>query len=261
MTTAYSGERPLERALAHYHRLLGELLTALVEDGDAGEAEIVWLDDLQRHVIRGEGQNEYARAVYLLKDLGRHEEAFTALAGVQREVERLCAELGEGGDPLVTPDLRVGLRHVRLQKVDTFVGTTMTGAAARGGLAQARNRLARDLAAEKAAGMSGRLELLAEAERALEALRDVENVRVRWPYTRYHAVLHPLDEELPSERVYVTKPGLVAVGPGVTLSWADAPRRRRSDRVTLAPLAEYQGRLYFDLLEWEAAREAARSGG
>ena len=59
--------------------------------------------------------------------------------------------------------------------------------------------------------------------------------------------------------MYLTKPGLIAVGPGITLSRADAPRRRRRDRVTLVPLAEYQGRLYFDLEEWEAARDAARA--
>lgn len=260
MSGAYAGERPIGRAVAHYHRLLSELLPALVEDAEAGEAQIVWLDEVQRHVIRDDAPNEYARAAYLLKDLGRHEHAFQELERVQREVQRLAAEQGDNADLLVTPEVRTGIKHVRLQKVDTFVSTTMTGAAARGGVAQVRNRLARDLSAEHAAGMSGSAELLAEAERALEALKDVENVRARWPYTRYHAVLHPLDESLESERVYVTKPGLIAVGPGVSLSWADAPRRRRSDRVTLAPLAEFQGRLYYDLEEWEAARDAAREG-
>jgi len=260
MSVPASASRPLERALAHFHRLLGELLTHLVEDGHNGEAEIVWLDERKEHRIREDEPNEYARAVYLLKDLGRYERVIQEMAQVESEVQELYAQLGVDKSPLVTPDVRLGLAHVRVQKVDTFVSSTMTGASARGSLAQTRNALAKDLAFERGAGLSGAAEALAEAESALAALKDVENVRVRWPMTRYHAVLHPLDPDAPGERVYVTKAGLIAVGPGVTLSRADAPRRRRRDRVTIAPLAEYQGRLYFDLKEWEAAREKAREG-
>src|SRR5690606_25767343 len=241
-------------------RLLGVILTHLVEDGESGEAQIHWLDEQREHRIHQGAPNEYARAIYLLKDLGRHEKALEELRAVQRETERLHAQLGEKGSPLVTPDVRVGRQHVRLQQVDTYVASTSTGAAGRGSLAQARDRLVRDLELERQAGLSGAEKALAEAERALEALRGVESVRLRWPATRYHALLHPLDESQESERVYVTKPGLIAVGPGISLSWADAPRRRRRDRVTLAPLAEFQGRLYYDLEEWEAARDAAREG-
>src|SRR5690606_32074507 len=129
MSDAYAGERPIGRAVAHYHRLLSELLPALVEDAEAGEAQIVWLDEVQRHVIRDDAPNEYARAAYLLKDLGRHEHAFQELERVQREVQRLAAEQGDNADLLVTPEVRTGIKHVRLQKVDTFVSTTMTGAA------------------------------------------------------------------------------------------------------------------------------------
>lgn len=258
MTVPNAAGRPLERALAHYHRLLAELLTHLVEDGESGEAQVTWLDDRKEHLIHEDKANEYARAVYLLKDLGRHERVIQEMAVVEAEIAGLYEKLGEEKSPLVTPDVRLGLSHVRVQKVETFVSTSMTGAAARGGLTQTRNNLAKDLAFEQRAGVTGAAELLAELERALGALAEVENVRVRWPMTRYHAVLHPLDADAPSERVYVTKPGLIAVGPGITLSRADAPRRRRRDRVTIAPLAEYQGRLYFDLEEWEAARAAAR---
>lgn len=254
-----SPARPLERALAHYHRLLGLVVTQLVEDGESGEAQVTWLDEQERHIIRDDAPNEYARAIYLLKDLGRHAKALAELEQVQREIEDHLARAGERSSALVTPEVRVHLRHVRLQKVDTFVSTTNTGAAARGTLSQARDRLLKDLELERSAGMTGATQALAEAERALAALAGAENVRVRWPYSRYHAVLHPLDEEAESERVYITKPGLIAVGPGITLSRADAPRKRRSDRVTIKPLAEYQGRLYYDLEEWEAARDAPRA--
>lgn len=259
MSSSAASSRPLERALAHYHRLLGELLKHLVEDGQAGEAEVVWLDERKEHLIRENEPNDYARAVYLLKDLGRHERVIGEMAQVEAEIAAQYAQLGEEKSPLVTPDVRLGLSHVRVQKVDTFVSSSMTGASARGGLTQARNQLGKDVVFERSAGLTGAEEALVEVERALAALRDVENVRVRWPMTRYHAVLHPLDPDAPGERVYVTKPGLIAVGPGVTVSRADAPRRRRRDRVTIAPLAEYQGRLYFDLEEWEAARNEARA--
>lgn len=250
--------RPVEQAMAHYHRLLGELLTALVEDAEVGEARVVWLDGEERHVIRKVGQNEYARAVYLLEDLGRYREALYGLARVQDEVERLSALTGGRGEALVTPVVRTGVRHVRLNRDLQHVGQTLTGAAARGWLAQARDRLLRDLEAERAYGLNPATEALAEVERALEALRDVEAVRVRWRYPRWRANLYPLDIDGDTERVYVTKPGLIAAGPGIGLTRPTGPRKPRSDRVTLPPLAEVQGRQYYDLQEFIAARDEAR---
>ena len=247
----YEGDNPVERAFAHYHRLLAELLTTLVETED-----VTWLED-GPHQIHEDGKNEYAKAIYRLKDLTPYQPDLAEITRVREE----ATKLGANPRALIEPVARVGINHVRIQAHRSFVGRWASGATIRGQIATQRNKLA-ELLAKIRSYTGGKLDEreseltqeLVDSEAALEALRDVDEVRMRWPQHRHYALLYDRDGE--NERVYVPKPGVIAAGEILTVTFTDEHRRPRSDRVTLEPLARWNGREIFDADTWRKATSA-----
>ena len=106
----------LGRIYAHFHRVLGPLLVEL-----AASAETVWLGEPREHVLTGEGEdNRYARAIYLVSDLGPYRERLGELEHVQAAGLELL-----GGDErpkgLLPPRYVEKVRHVRISQHPNFV--------------------------------------------------------------------------------------------------------------------------------------------
>ena len=115
----------LERIYAHFHRVLGPLLVELSELPGT-----VWLEEVQRHVLTGEGEeNRYARAIYLVSNLEPYRERFSELGRVQATGLELLG--GESPKGLLPPRTVEGVRHVRISQHPNFVTKVLSQKGAR----------------------------------------------------------------------------------------------------------------------------------
>jgi len=111
--------RPLPRLYAHYHRLLIDLLEALVDD-----ARVVWLTGEEGHIRRPDGQpNTYRKALYVLEDLSPYRERLEALEAVQAEGHRTMGAKRPG---LLLPGTQTGVRHVVVSRSEAWSSHALT---------------------------------------------------------------------------------------------------------------------------------------
>ena len=259
-----SERRPLPRLYAHYHRLLIELLEALVEG-----ARVVWLTGEEGHVRRPDGEpNTYRKALYVLEDLGPYRERLAALEAVQKEGHETMGSKRPG---LLLPGTQTDVRHVVLSRSeswashalakDTVVGKLEAFLAKTRGNLRAFERYAssHDPRREKVEAE------IKELEAGLERLRAWDETVLR---ERARSDKHTARVLLPNpvtgeetQLLYVRDVGLIVAGPGLTTrpNAVETPtlRKRRKDRMKgkLEPLACFGAFEVFSEGAWGAAKE------
>ena len=112
--TAKNLAKTIERAYAHFHRLLGALLTDLAEEPD-----VVWIDE-EGHDIRPDGEsNRYRKALYPLPYPEGYLTRLEELAKVQADILDLQGRT-EPTRALLTPLLIHGVTHARLRRHTSY---------------------------------------------------------------------------------------------------------------------------------------------
>ena len=257
--------RPLPRLYAHYHRLLIDLLEALVE-----EARVVWLAEEEGHVRRPDGEpNTYRKALYVLEDLSPYQERLEALAAVQQEGHQTMGGKRPG---LLLPGTQTGVRHVVVSrseswashalpkevvvaKLEAFLARTKGNLRAFERYASSYDPRREKVEAEIKAYEEGleRLKAWDEAVLRERARSDKTTARVLVP-----------DPETGGEQtrlLYVKDVGLILAGPGLTArpNAIETPtkRKRRTDRMKgrLEPLVRFGMFEVFSERAWGAAKE------
>jgi len=242
----------VDRTYAHFHRVLGGLLTEL-----SALPGVLWLSD-KEHVLRGEGEhNSYARAVYRVSSLGPYHERLAELTGVQQQG---VAEFGLGRVPreLLLPQVVENVTHVRLSEIPVYRTTPVGKEKVLAKIDTALATTKKNLAEFQRYGSQddGVKRLGAEVE-AIEAVRETvvqaqeETYRVRVKQVRYRPYVYLLGEK--PVQVDSRTHGLILVGQDIGVSYPSAVRQTRSDQRTLEPLFAFgKTRIYFEQ-DWQEA--------
>ncbi len=250
---------PVERAYAHFHRKLAELLQEL-----AAEADPYWLAEAG-HDIRGDHQaNTYRPAIYRLRDPEQFRADFEELGSVQAHVLALTGRTKPGKNLL--PPLRAqDVRHIRIGRHTGQTGRTITveQAIARIGQLEEIHRASLREFERYATPVDARRKQVASElktlERASGRLRrsNVTHVRETYRQSVVRPYVYFLDGT--SLQLHMRDAGLLATGPEVTIEEGSGIRRRRSDRISLEPLVRAGSFEFHDLSVWEAARERGKA--
>lgn len=244
----------IDRAYAHFHRVLAELLTELVERGQP-----LWLEDAG-HDLRPDHQaNTYNPAIYRVDALAPYRGRLDELDTVQKEILALTGRSRPGRN-LLPPLAIEGVQHVRISRHDGQTGRTIT-----------REQALARLEQLEAAQLGNLVEFERYAshhdERRKQVERDVRNlqkarerlassaateIRETYRQTVIRPYVYYADGH--SEQLHMRGTGLLAAGPRVTIDQRAGPRRVRSDKVTAKPLAVAGAISFYDLKEWEAAK-------
>jgi hypothetical protein len=228
--------KTIERSYAHFHRLLGSLLTDLSQ-----EAGVVWIDE-EGHTITPEGENNrYRKALYPLPYPEHYLQRIEELETLQAEILELQAR-EEPTRALLTPLVLHGVNHARLRRHTSYFSREVS----RDNLLE---RYRQHLETSKQAlrsfehyastddpkreALEEEITALAEGLNRIEATDEAslrERIRrqtvIPYVYLQDGRVLRP----------YPRNAGLILIGPNVTISWNDSYRRERSDKVKLEPL-------------------------
>ena len=245
----------VDRTYAHFHRVLGELLTEL-----SALPGVLWLSDKQQHVLRGEGErNTYARAVYRVSSLEPYRERLAELTGVQQQG---VAELGLGRVPreLLLPQVVENVTHVRLSEIPVYRTTPVAKEKVLAKIDTALTTTKKNLAEFQRYGTrdDGVKRLGAEVE-AIETVRKTvvqaqeDLYRLRVKQVRYRPYVYLLGEK--PQQVDSRTHGLILVGPDIGVSYPNTVRQTRSDQRTLKPLFEFgKTRIYYERVWQEAGK-------
>ena len=257
--------RPLPRLYAHYHRLLIELLEALVD-----EARVVWLTGEEGHVRRPDGEpNTYRKALYVLEDLSPYRERLAELAAVQKEGHETMGVKRPG---LLLPGLQTEVRHVVVSRSESWASHALAKDTVVGKLeaflAKTRGNLrAFETYASSHDPKREKVEAeIKELEQGLERLKawDEAVLRERARSDKYTARVllpDPVTGEEMTQLLYVRDVGLIVAGPGLTTrpNAIETPtlRKRRKDRMKgkLEPLVRFGAFEVFSEHKWQAAKE------
>ena len=260
-----SEPRPLLRLYAHYHRLLIDLLEALVD-----EARVVWLTGEEGHVRRPDGEpNTYHKALYVLEDLSPYQEHLGELAAVQKEGHKTMGGKRPG---LLLPGTQTEVRHVVVSRSESWASHALAKDTVVGKLeaflAKTKGNLrAFELYASSHDPKREKVEEeIKELEAGLERLKawdeDVLRERARSDKHTARVLLpDPVTGEEMTQLLYVRDVGLIVAGPGLTtrLNAVETPtrRKRRKDRMKgkLEPLVRFGMFEVFSEQAWQAAKE------
>ncbi len=260
-----SERRPLPRLYAHYHRLLIDLLEALVD-----EARVVWLTGEEGHIRRPDGEpNTYHKALYVLEDVSPYRECLAALEAVQKEGHETMGVKRPG---LLLPGLQTDVRHVVLSRSeswashalakDTVVGKLEAFLAKTKGNLRAFETYAstvdprRERVEQEIKALEEGLERLTAWDEAMlreRARSDKHTARVLLP--------DPVTGGEITQLLYVRDVGLIVAGPGLTTrpNAIETPtlRKRRKDRMKgkLEPLVTFGMFEVFSEGAWQRAKE------
>ena len=246
-------ESRVDQTYAHFHRVLGELLTEL-----AALPGTLWLADQEQHVLRGEGErNTYARALYRVASLEPYRERLAELSGVQQQG---VVALGLSKPPreLLLPQVIEQVTHVRLSETSVYRTTPVSKDKAVAKIDTALTTTRKNLSEFQHYGTQDDGVKRLEAEvKAIEAVRETvlhaeeETYRVRVKQVRYRPYVYLLNEK--PLQVDSRTHGLILVGPDIDVSYPNEVRRTRSDQRILEPLFEYgKTRIYFERV-WQEA--------
>ena len=259
-----SERRPLPRLYAHYHRLLIDLLEALVN-----EARVVWLTGEEGHIRRPDGEpNTYRKALYVLEDLGPYQERLTALEAVQAEGYRTMGVKRPG---LLLPGTQTGVRYVVVSRSEAWASHALTKEVVLGKLEAFLAKTKGNLRAFEtyASTVDPRREKvekeIKELEAGLERLKAWDEAVLR---ERARSDKHTARVLLPNpvtgeetRLLYVRDVGLIVAGSGLTTrpNAIETPtlRKRRKDRMKgkLEPLVRFGMFEVFSERAWGAAKE------
>ncbi len=243
----------VDRTYAHFHRVLGGLLTEL-----SALPGVLWLSDKEQHVLRGEGErNSYARAIYRISDLEPYRERLTELMGVQQQG---VVEFGLGRVPreLLLPQVIENVTHVRLSETPVYRTTPVAKEKVLAKIDTALTTTKKNLAEFQRYGAQDDGVRRLEAEvKAIETVRETvvqaqeETYRLRVKQVRYRPYVYLLGEK--PLQVDSRTHGLILVGQDIGVSRPNAVRQTRSDQRTVEPLFEFgKTRIYFER-DWQEA--------
>ncbi len=243
----------VDMTYAHFHRVLGELLTEL-----AALPGVLWLTDKEQHVMRGEGErNTYARAVYRVSELVPYQDRLSELAGVQQQA---MTESGLGKVPreLLLPQIVEHVTHVRLSETTIYRSTPVSKEKALAKIDTALSTTRKNLSEFQRYGAQDdgvkRLEsevrhIAAVREAVLHAEEETYRVRVRQMRYRPYVYLAGGKPVQVDSRTH----GLILVGPDIGVSYPNAVRQTRSDQRILEPLFAFgKTRIYYER-DWQEA--------
>lgn len=257
---------PLPRLYAHYHRLLINLLEALVDD-----ACVIWLTGKEGHIRRPDGKlNTYRKALYVLEHLSPYRERLEALAAVQAEGHKAMGVKRPG---LLLPGTQTGVRHVVVSCSEAWSSHTLTKEVVLGKLeafiAKTEGNLrafelyasthdpSREKVEEEIKGLEEGLERLKAWDEDIlreRARSDKHTARVLLP--------GPVTGGEETRLLYVRDVGVIVAGPGLSTrpNAIETPtlRKRRKDRMKgrLEPLVRFGAFEVFSEHEWQRAKAA-----
>lgn len=247
-------QRTIERVYAHFHRVLAELLTDLTQS-----AEVTWLEESGHELTGDYRKNTYNPAVYIIASLDPYRSDLQELDEVQAEALELSGQQRPGRNLL--PPLAVeDVTHVRISRYTGQTGRTITVESALARLTQLEQITVNNLKEfEQYARIHdpARRSLEAELKQLQRAIRTVtdsgaEQLRESYRHTVIRPYIYTADGE--SQQLHMRNSGLIAAGSRITLDWRKGPRRTRSDKVKIKPLASAGALDFYDLKDWEAAK-------
>jgi hypothetical protein len=255
-TTATEPTGSIERAYAHFHRVLGTLLGEL-----SSSAQVLWLEQ-EGHIIRPDYEhNEYRPAIYTVPDLAPWQEQLSELDRVQSEIlEQTGRE--RPGKNLLPPLVADNVHYIRVSRYQGQTGRDVGREQVTARLEQLINTARQNLSVfenyatrEDPARQQVENEVRT-ASKALERIQQsgVERFRETYRQTVIRPYVYFLDGT--STQLHLRNQGLLAAGPHVQTGWRQGPRKTRSDKITLPALAAVGNYAFYDLDAWEAARDS-----
>ena len=247
-------ENRADRTYAHFHRVLGTLLTEL-----GALPGVIWLTD-QRHVLRGSGErNDYAWAIYRVGELGPYREALAELEAVQQSA---VIEMGLGRVPreLLLPQVIEGVSYVQLGESGGYRSSPKAKKAVLAILETALKTTQKNLGEFQRYGGEdeGTRRLGAEVE-AIEKVKETvldapeQPYRVRvWQPQRFNPYIYQGDAE--PRQVRCRKHGLILVGESIGMRPPRQVRRVRSDKRKLEPLFAFGRTEVYLESDWQEAK-------
>lgn len=224
--------KQVRRHYAHFHRVLGALLTQLVDKG-----QVHWVSEAQGHTLSPDGDNNrYSKAVYPLSTLEPYRKMLGELAAVQAEA---MAFLGKSkpNPSVALPVVLEGVEGIRLNRFTKRITEPLakTSALARMDRLIAHQRTNLDAFRRYQTLYDPRLEIVAaqvralgEAKALIQASED-DTFRFRTAQLEVRGYTYLLDGSV--HNAYITDHGLLAVGPDVSIHPNTNLRKPRSDRV------------------------------
>ena len=242
----------VDQTYAHFHRVLGALLTEL-----SALPGTLWLTDEEQHVLRGEGErNTYARALYRVSSLEPYRERLAELLEVQQQG---VTSLGLSRVPreLLLPQVIEQVTHVRLSETSVYRTTPVSKDKAVAKIDTALATTRKNLSEFQRYGAQDDGVRRLEAEvKAIETVRETvlraeeETYRVRVKQVRYRPYVYLAGKK--PVQVDSRTHGLIVVGPDIDVSYPNAVRQTRSDQRVVEPLFEFgKTRIYFER-DWQA---------
>lgn len=248
-------ESRADRTYAHFHRVLGTLLTEL-----GALPGVIWLTD-QRHVLRGDRErNDYAWAIYRVGEL---EPYLAPLAELEAVQQKAVKEMGLGQVPreLLLPQVIEGVSYVQLGESGGYRSSPKEKKAVLAILETALRTTRKNLGEFQRYGGEhdeGTRRLGAEVE-AIEKVKETvlgapeQPYRVRvWQPQRFNPYIYQGDAE--PRQVRCRKHGLILVGESIGMRPPREVRRVRSDKRKLEPLFAFgRTQVYFES-DWQEAK-------
>lgn len=245
----------IARKHAHFHRLLGALLV------DLGEGvETHWLSEEGHAVTDDPERNAYAKAVYVVHDLGPFTARLAQLDDVRHEAMDLMG-VPEPPASLLTPKVFTGVTEARILTNTGFASRTRKRVDVLASLTAQRDTTESALAMfqsfpERTHKRDEIAQELSEIDAALMALEasDAESLRQHYRYTRHMCHVY-YQEPGAFDQIYVGDVGVVLQGVAPQVA-RHAPKRRKHRRTTgIEPLAKVGPYVFYEEVAWRAARE------
>ena len=252
----------LDRQIAHFHRLLGELLQEL-----AAWEETKWLEpdpDAHAHVIRDDGEpNTYGRALYLVKSLEPYRERLAKLERLQADVLRTFG-LGSVPRSLLTPLVLERVVHARLHHLEYFSSRCRPRSFVLERIDKALETTRRNYRAfARQGGVDDpRTQKIGDElgyhERAREWVRGSAEPDYRVRVKQQRVRLYVYREGEKPLQCDTRLHGVILAGPNLTVTDKRELRQCRSDKVELEPRWHYGVTYVYPELAWQEAKEDPR---
>lgn len=253
------------RAYARFHRVLGVLLNALVQEGG-----VVWLTERKEHLLfldtdQAPMRNVYGKALYPVASLEPYKVMMADVALAQSGALDLLKQ-ADAPPGLLMPTMKENVVQVKLSRHVNYISQPRTPEGIVKDMEERLERkklvLKRDFEPYRNLGMDTRLEALereiADLSNALVTVKatKAQRFRKRMKQERLMAMVYQQTPDgISTENVYVREVGLILVGTNVSVLWPAGLRKERSDKVKLEPLIRYDAVEVFDESVWQAAKQ------
>lgn len=253
-------ENTREQDYAHFHRLLGELHQAWVQD----DPDPLWLSDKTNHDIHKEHKhNNYARVAYRLESLEPYKAKLENLEHVQKKLLKWAGYPKRTPNTLLLPQIAYGVTHLRLHQQTFFVGVEKSRQLVITQLQEARDKVEASFEKHALQGFDDKTRSIeAELQHLVDALKTLENdppdtkYWVRVQQHRYRPYLYFQNGS--ASQIDTREHGLVLVGHNIQLLDEHPLRRPRNDKVNLEPLAHFGQTTVYRLDDWQQAKAALK---